>query len=635
MSFRGRLRVFFTIIVIVPMIAVGAVLYRLTADSETGKADAGIAAGLRTAIALYDISSERAEPGLRALAANMSVVDGLVAGGPRARAALRKAASLPGVVRVAFRTEDSRQTLTAGRDSGVAAAGAPLVDRRGRRLGTLAVSVTSARAYATQLRKLTGLQVGLSRGRLLADTRDGARMVPAGGGDFDLRGEDYRGRADRFREVLGPPVTIAVYDPVEELTGSVGSSRLLIGGIILAFLLLALASSVFVVRALQDQIGRFLDAARRLAKGDFKHPVPTHGGDEFALLGREFNSMSEQLEAKIEELDRNRRELEETIRRVGAAFASGLDPQGIFELTLDTAIDACDADGGRALPLAYGRIDAFRRGSEAATTTAALAAAEGVALRGDGGPLPASGRAAEARNRGAHALAVSIRSPHGDHEHVGLVSIARGREFTREERELFEYLAGQAALSIENAELHETVQRQAVTDELTGLSNLRELQSALDREIERSRRFDSSLGLVMVDIDNFKQVNDVFGHQQGDKVLVQVARVLRELSRDIDEPARYGGEELAVITPETDTAGAAHQAERMREAIEGLRVARLDGQGDLQITASFGVASLPDTAWDKDSLIAAADGALYRAKHAGKNRVERAGSLTAPRSGPR
>jgi diguanylate cyclase (GGDEF)-like protein len=135
----------------------------------------------------------------------------------------------------------------------------------------------------------------------------------------------------------------------------------------------------------------------------------------------------------------------------------------------------------------------------------------------------------------------------------------------------------------------------------------------------------------MMDIDDFKKVNDLHGHQQGDQVLVQVARVLRDLSRDIDEPARYGGEELAVITPETDSAGAAQLAERMREAIERMRIPRLDGQGDMSITASFGVASLPDTASDKASLIAAADAALYRAKRSGKNRVERAGSMATPR----
>ncbi len=107
----------------------------------------------------------------------------------------------------------------------------------------------------------------------------------------------------------------------------------------------------------------------------------------------------------------------------------------------------------------------------------------------------AGGRAAEGRARGAHALAVPIQSPHGGgRDHVALVSIARAQDFTREERELFEYLADQAAVSIENADLYETVQRQAVTDELTGLSNIRELHSVLDREIERSRRVSSPRG---------------------------------------------------------------------------------------------------------------------------------------------
>jgi diguanylate cyclase (GGDEF)-like protein len=134
----------------------------------------------------------------------------------------------------------------------------------------------------------------------------------------------------------------------------------------------------------------------------------------------------------------------------------------------------------------------------------------------------------------------------------------------------------------------------------------------------------------MLDIDDFKQVNDTHGHQQGNEVLAAVASVLRDHSRDIDEPARYGGEELAVVLPETDADGAAQLAERMREAVERLRVSAASGSGKLSITASFGVASIPDSADDKASLIAAADAALYRAKRAGKNRVERAGPVPAP-----
>jgi diguanylate cyclase (GGDEF)-like protein len=201
-----------------------------------------------------------------------------------------------------------------------------------------------------------------------------------------------------------------------------------------------------------------------------------------------------------------------------------------------------------------------------------------------------------------------------------VISIARhSHAFSREEQELLDYLAGQAAVSIENASLHETVERQAVTDELTGLANTRAFHSILEREIERARRFDGPLGLVMVDLDNFKRVNDEYGHQQGDEVLVSVAGVLRDFSRDIDAPARYGGEELAVVLPQTDAEGAWRLAERMREAVEALRVGE---GGALSITASFGVAAIPESAADKEGLVAAADAALYRAKRGGKNRVE-------------
>jgi diguanylate cyclase (GGDEF)-like protein len=210
-------------------------------------------------------------------------------------------------------------------------------------------------------------------------------------------------------------------------------------------------------------------------------------------------------------------------------------------------------------------------------------------------------------------------------EYLGAVSIARhGAPFSDEEQDLLEYLAGQAVVSIENASLHEAIERQATTDELTGLANVRAFLSILGRELERSRRFDSPLALVMIDIDDFKLVNDTYGHQQGDQVLARVAGVLRDLSRDLDAPARYGGEEMAVILPQTDAAGAALLAERMRAGIEALQVPRTGAGGHLSVTASLGVASVPESATDGSDLIAAADEALYRAKRGGKNRVERA-----------
>jgi diguanylate cyclase (GGDEF)-like protein len=169
------------------------------------------------------------------------------------------------------------------------------------------------------------------------------------------------------------------------------------------------------------------------------------------------------------------------------------------------------------------------------------------------------------------------------------------------------------------------VQRQAVTDDLTGLFNHRRFQEVVTAEVERARRFEQPLGLFMLDIDDFKDINDTYGHQQGDLVLQEVGRVLKDSSREIDEPARYGGEELAVALPQTDLDGAHLLAERVRTAIAALEIPRLGGEGVIKVTASFGVAAVPETASGKEELIASADAALYRAKRAGKNRTERAG----------
>jgi diguanylate cyclase (GGDEF)-like protein len=196
----------------------------------------------------------------------------------------------------------------------------------------------------------------------------------------------------------------------------------------------------------------------------------------------------------------------------------------------------------------------------------------------------------------------------------------RKREFNEDDREILRSLAAQTTLALENVELHYQVRRQAVTDELTGLANHGRFQELLQTEMEEVRRYRYPVGLIMLDLDDFKSINDTYGHPQGDVVLEHVARVLRDASREVDIPARYGGEEMAVILPHTNLAGAYAIAERLRRAIQTLSIPTGDGHNALRITASFGVAASLDG--DKEALISGADAALYVAKRRGKNRTE-------------
>ncbi len=164
-----------------------------------------------------------------------------------------------------------------------------------------------------------------------------------------------------------------------------------------------------------------------------------------------------------------------------------------------------------------------------------------------------------------------------------------------------------------------------MTDELTGLPNNRAFRETIDREAARAERFKHELSLIILDVDNFKSVNDTYGHLQGDEVLRLIGTVLLEEPRAIDEPARYGGEEFVVALPETSTEGAVEMAERIRERLEEEEIPLLDGSGVLKVTASFGTATIPLSAETVRQLFSAADDALYEAKRTGKNRV-----VTAP-----
>ncbi len=189
--------------------------------------------------------------------------------------------------------------------------------------------------------------------------------------------------------------------------------------------------------------------------------------------------------------------------------------------------------------------------------------------------------------------------------------------FGADELRLLEAISGQAAAAVENARLYAL----ANVDGLTGLYCRRYFDTRVAEEIERARRFGNSFALVMLDLDDFKALNDTLGHVVGDRALREVAAVAASQLRGVDLAARYGGEELAFLLPRTSLADAHAVAERIREAVAAHRIG--DGESARHITASLGVAGWTESGVeDPSSLVARADAALYRAKAAGKNRVE-------------
>ena len=161
--------------------------------------------------------------------------------------------------------------------------------------------------------------------------------------------------------------------------------------------------------------------------------------------------------------------------------------------------------------------------------------------------------------------------------------------------------------------------RQAQTDSLTNLANRRALDERLDDEVDHARRLGTNVAFVIADIDNFKSINDTYGHQTGDEVLRRVARTFAGAVRELDLPGRYGGEEIAVVLPGTNLTGARALSEKIRKGLEELAHTTPDGT-PFQVTASFGAACFPAQS-NAGDLVAAADAALYEAKRTGKNRV--------------
>jgi diguanylate cyclase (GGDEF)-like protein len=287
-------------------------------------------------------------------------------------------------------------------------------------------------------------------------------------------------------------------------------------------------------------------------------------------------------------LETERSRVRDATTRFGEALVATLDPTELLRVVVESAVEATGASGG----LVFGP--------------------QGELVRAGNPEAP------------GERIAFPLRAGQSDFGQLVITSPS----FDADQVETAASLAAQAVVALDNARLHRIVERQALVDSLTGLANRRSLEETLRAELARAGRFNDEVCLVLADLDDFKQVNDRYGHPVGDEVLKEFAQALRQTVRESDVAARWGGEEFALVLPGTDAAGGARLAERARTMIESQVVQAPDGT-KLNVTASFGVAAFPES-HELGELVAAADSALYAAKREGKNRVVVSAESLAP-----
>ncbi|HEX5060259.1 MAG TPA: sensor domain-containing diguanylate cyclase [Kofleriaceae bacterium] len=340
----------------------------------------------------------------------------------------------------------------------------------------------------------------------------------------------------------------------------------------------------------------------------------------FARLSR----ARHQLQERVHDLEI----LNATARR----FSSSLQREELVEAV---AREVCKAiPEAEAVTLVHRRtgreselvIDAFDRGRDKffrhpmrpGEGAAGWVMKNGVARRID--DFTTSDVATDTPSHGMHSWLGAPLFMYGDCDGVVAVQSSRVGAFKPEHLALLESLALQIAAALQNAHLYEL----AMVDGLTGLFVRRYFDARIEEEIERSRRYGTPFSVIMLDVDDFKKLNDTYGHLVGDRVLRAIANVIKAQMRGVDTAARYGGEEMSVILPRTEMVGAYNLAERIREAIAELRITTDDEPPrSLGVTASLGISAFPESkAADGVDLVRRADKALYRAKKTGKNRVE-------------
>ena len=580
-SFKFRLAAYFLLLSLLPLLGAVWAFSEVASRSETGRADARLNASLRVALADYTRQVEQAAVTAESLARATGFRQALADDNREALARLYREVPSAAFYVGGRLVAGSRPTGPAVQQT------AEVVDEGGGRIGRVVVALGLDDDLMVRLRAQPGFapedRLALVGSRRVIVGPPGLRQAALPyerAGDLDVAGEGFRALATPLPGIAegGSLVVLTPKSAIEAEAATLQRRMLLLAG---AALLIAGTLAYVLGRTIVRSLKELARAAGTLAEGHFASRVRVRGRDEFATLGHAFNNMAAQLESRIEELAWERSRTRDAVARFGEALAATHNPFLLVPVILESIVEATGAAGGQLI------VDG-----------------EVMARVGDS-------------DRGTEPLAIPLANDDGD---AGVLLLTpKDSDFSDEARELAYWLASQARTALENASSHKRLQREAVTDGLTELPNRRQFEESLAAEVARVERYGGTFALVITDLDDFKQVNDRYGHLAGDDVLRAFASVLRANVRELDTAARYGGEEFALLLPETDLAGAARLAERIRGEIAALRIDTYPA-GSLNVTASFGVAAYPD-APSEEKLFAAADEALYRAKASGKNCV--------------
>ncbi len=417
-------------------------------------------------------------------------------------------------------------------------------------------------------------------------------------------------------------------------TLALATARRFILPVLVVFAVLFIAAELLVSVWLIAPIGRLTKVAEKLREGDLGARVKLRRHDEIGELAMAFNEMADKMCTYMEDLERMTLDLETVIQRLGDTIKSSFDRKELAKVILDEAMRITGIPQG-IFYLSDGEVMSAVawRGLEGDTildhfskpppkeAVARLFEMQDV-VRWQSVP-DGSIEADLALDSGIPMIGIPVFM---DQEFGVIVLIGKtASEIGETKIRLLKSLASEGGAGLVKCKDHEELARLAVTDPHTGLDNYFHFIDLLERELKRSLRYSYPVSLVIIDIDNFKLVNDNYGHLVGDDVLIRVAKILLRTTRVTDVCARYGGDEFAVIMPESRPEEAFAVAERIRDQIAGTAFPYGRHGGGVRVTVSIGVAASPDHAQSCDDLIRAADDAMYVAKRVGKNHVRMIG----------